>query len=125
MRLDLKALRSFATRALAACEAESSAKPLPAQIEVTLLSDAAITKVHRDFMGIDGPTDVLTFEHGELLIGVPTARRYAAEYGCPLDEELARYIVHGLLHLRGWRDAVPKERAAMHRRQESILRTTF
>ena len=88
---------------------------------MTFVSDAAIARVHRDFMNIPGATDVITFAHGEIVISTETAQLNAAQYGRPLGEELARYLVHGLLHLNGYEDKKPADAARMHRMQERIL----
>jgi probable rRNA maturation factor len=72
-------------------------------------------------MNIDGPADVITFHHGEIVIGTEVAERQAAEYGEPLAREILRYLVHGLLHLAGHEDANPAERAAMEAAQETII----
>ena len=72
-------------------------------------------------MDIEGPTDVITFHHGEIVIGAEVAERQAAEYGEPLAREILRYFVHGLLHLAGHEDADPTECAAMETIQESIV----
>jgi len=118
-------LRHFAPVALAEClrHPAHGAAPLPLlpEVEVTLVSDATIARVHRDFMEIPGATDVITFDHGEIVISTETAQANATEYGRPLDEELARYIVHGLLHLNGYEDKEPAAAARMHRVQERIL----
>ena len=76
-----------------------------ATLEVALVDDATSDRVHRDFMNIEGPTDVITFHHGEIVIGAEVAQRQAAEYGEPLAREILRYLVHGLLHLAGHEDA--------------------
>jgi len=91
------------------------------EIEVTFVSDRTIAKVHRDFMNIPGATDVITFAHGEIIISTETARENAGLYGRSLDEELARYLVHGLLHLNGYEDETPEQATQMHRAQEEIL----
>ena len=72
-------------------------------------------------MNIEGPTDVITFHHGEIVIGAQVAERQAAEYAEPLAREILRYMVHGLLHLAGHEDAQPEERAAMEAAQETIV----
>ena len=72
-------------------------------------------------MDIEGPTDVITFHHGEIVIGAEVAERQAAEYGEPLPREILRYFVHGLLHLAGHEDEEPAERAAMEAVQETIV----
>jgi probable rRNA maturation factor len=112
--VDLAALTDLARRAAAACD-------LPA-VEISLVSDRRIAALHRQFLQVRGATDVITFEHGEIVISAETAEREAHARGEPLARELARYIVHGLLHLRGHEDATPSARAIMWRAQERLLR---
>ena len=121
----LTALESIANEAadLALANAASEDSPLAhlATLEVALVDDATSDRVHRDFMNIEGPTDVITFHHGEIVIGAEVAERQAAEYGEPLAREILRYFIHGLLHLAGHEDADPAERAAMEAIQETIV----
>ena len=107
--------------ALAHAAAPDSPLSLLGTLEVALVDDETSARVHRDFMNIDGPTDVITFHHGEIVIGTEVAARQAAEYGEPLAREILRYFVHGLLHLAGHEDAEPAERAAMEAAQETIV----
>ncbi len=107
----------------AACE-DSPLENL-ATLEVALVDDAASARVHMDFMQIDGPTDVITFHHGEIVIGAEVAARQAAEYGEPLPREILRYLVHGLLHLAGHDDADAGDRATMEAAQERIVTTLW
>ena len=92
-----------------------------ATLEVAIVDDATSDQVHRDFMDIEGPTDVITFHHGEIVIGAEVAERQAAEYDEPLAREILRYMVHGLLHLAGHEDEDPAERATMEAAQETIV----
>jgi len=92
------------------------------EVVITLVSDAKIARVHLDFMGIPGATDVITFHHGEIIISVETAAANAARFRRPLDEEIALYIVHGLLHLQGYLDKRDADAAQMRRTQAAILR---
>ena len=78
--------------------------PIPEEILVVLVSDRKISAIHEQFMGIAGATDVITFQHGEILISVETAARQAIEYESDLSRELRLYIAHGLLHLAGYDD---------------------
>ncbi len=123
--LDLPQLLSFAQEAGAACaRRKHSAGSTPAsldKVEVSLVSDRRIAALHWQFLQIRGATDVLTFEHGEMVISAETAVRAARAHGEKLEREVARYIVHGLLHLRGYSDAAPAVRARMWRVQEAIL----
>ena len=93
-----------------------------AEVEIAIVSDRVIARVHRDFMDLPGATDVITFAHGEIVMSAPTAQRYAREYGHSTDEELALYTIHGLLHLNGFEDAAARAAARMHRTQERVLR---
>lgn len=104
----------------AAAEDDSPLSHL-ATLEVALVDDETSEKVHLDFMAIEGPTDVITFHHGEIVIGVEVAERQAAEYEEPLGREILRYFVHGLLHLAGHEDAEEDERKVMEAAQEEIV----
>ncbi len=110
-----------ADMALARAAAPDSPLSLLATLEVALVDDETSDRVHRDFMDIEGPTDVITFHHGEIVIGAEVAGRQAAEYGEPLAREILRYLVHGLLHLAGHEDADPAESATMEAAQEEIV----
>ena len=94
---------------------------LLATLEIAIVDDATSAQVHLDFMDIDGPTDVITFHHGEIVIGAEIAQRQAAEFGEPVPREILRYIVHGLLHLAGHEDAEPGAHAEMEAAQEEIV----
>jgi probable rRNA maturation factor len=125
VRVDLPWLQRFAPLALAGCEAEGLAPGAALgsldEIEVSIVSDRAIAEVHRRFMNIPGATDVLTFEHGEIIISAATAARYAAEYSQPLEHELGLYIIHGLLHLNGHDDLAEPAASRMKATQAAIL----
>lgn len=92
-----------------------------ATLEAALVDDETSDRVHREFMDIEGATDVITFHHGEIVIGAEVALRQAAEFGEPPAREILRYLVHGILHLAGHEDASETDRARMEAAQESIL----
>lgn len=91
------------------------------EVEVALVDDEASARVHHDFMGIEGATDVITFDHGEIVIGVEVAGRQAVEFGESLERELFRYLVHGLLHLAGHEDESEDDRKRMEQVQEALV----
>jgi probable rRNA maturation factor len=91
------------------------------EIGVVLLSDRRMAELHKRFLNETGPTDVITFQHGEVVISAETARRQARAFGTTLEEELSLYIVHGLLHLCGFDDRTPKGAAEMKRLQEKLV----
>ena len=91
------------------------------EIEVSFINDDAISAAHAQFMNDPSPTDVITFQHGEMLISTDTAIRQAAAHSQNPQRECALYIIHGLLHLHGHDDHDAAESDAMRRLQESIL----
>lgn len=97
---------------------------LPA-VEISILGARAMAKVHRDFLGIPGPTDVITFPYGEILVCAPIAAERAKEFGHDTTTELALYAIHGLLHLSGLNDTTPAKFQRMTATQEKILAATL
>ncbi len=127
IRVDLPWLRRFAALALAPAadcsdDGRFALRALE-EIEVTLVSDRTIARIHQEFMSMPDATDVITFEHGELIISAETARRRAPEFGLRLEEEIALYTVHGLLHLNGFEDADPKDASRMRAAQSRIWKS--
>jgi probable rRNA maturation factor len=132
-RIDLKLLGSRARRALAALGHRSS------ELSLSLVDDAEIQELNRTWRGIDRPTDVLSFSlvegdcelHrgsllGDVVIGVEIAARQARNRHRAYDEELARLLIHGLLHLLGHdheADAEYREMRAEERRLWQICRS--
>jgi probable rRNA maturation factor len=118
-------LESLAAAALPHCLAIAKKKhaelaTLPA-VEISILGARAMAKVHRDFLGIPGPTDVITFPYGEILVCAPVAAQRAREFGHDTTTELALYLIHGLLHLSGHDDTSPAQARRMAATQEKIL----
>jgi probable rRNA maturation factor len=123
VKVDLPKIRRIVEVALPLCVGTPRKKglALPSEVEITLLGEAAIARVHGEFLEDPTPTDVITFEHGEILIGVPIAAANAKKFRHPTDHEVALCAIHGLLHLLGYDDLTEKERVIMHARQEEIL----
>jgi probable rRNA maturation factor len=119
-------LQNFAAKATLRClqlpERKKTDLSRLSEIFVWLISDRRMAQLHRKFMHRTGPTDVLTFQHGEIFIGVETAKIHARAFGNSLASELRLYIVHGLLHLHGCDDQTRTSAQKMHKMQEKILR---
>ena len=90
-------------------------------VEITVLGERAMAKVHRDFLSIHGATDVITFPYGEILVCAPVAAKRAREFGHDTTTELALYAIHGLLHLSGHDDTTPAKEKCIAAAQEKIL----
>jgi probable rRNA maturation factor len=105
----------------------------PASLSLTLIGDDAMRTLNRDYRGKDAPTDVLSFPLdgatpsanqerllGDVVISVDTARRQAKAYDAPLQRELYRLLIHGLLHLRGHDHLRAGERRVMEREERRL-----
>jgi probable rRNA maturation factor len=118
-------LERFAAKAVRACLEAGQRAPTDltrlSEVFVWLVSDRRMASLHLQFLNQTGPTDVLTFQHGEIFISVETARRHARVFGNPLARELRLYIVHGLLHLHGFDDRRRADARKMERMQRRIL----
>ena len=94
------------------------------EIFILFISDRRMASLHRRFLKQSGSTDVLTFQHGEILISAETARRQARTFGNSLARELRLYVVHGLLHLHGLDDRSEADARRIKAAQEKILAAT-
>ena len=126
IRVRLPELQAFAESALGLALA---AKPRAggvlhqlAEVGVVLVSDARIAQLHKRFMDIAGPTDVMTFQHGEIFVSVETAKANAGRFGSTTNGEIRLYIAHGILHLAGYDDTTATTAAEMTKAQEQLVR---
>lgn len=104
-----------------------------ASVSILITTDEAIHELNREFLGVDRPTDVISFpagdplpgqeegQLGDLAISLDTARRRAREDGRTLAAELARYLAHGLLHLLGYDHEISEEEARRMAEKEAAL----
>ncbi len=97
-------------------------------VTMVLTTDEHLRELHRQFMGINEETDVMTFpldgdgeRGGDIVISVDRAEEQAAEVGQSLSDEIRFLATHGLLHLCGWDDLDDASRAAMLARQADLL----
>ncbi|MCL4232301.1 MAG: rRNA maturation RNase YbeY [Dehalococcoidia bacterium] len=130
--VDIRDLRLLSERVMAGEDVAAGTA-----LAVILTGDDDLRRMNRDFLGIDEPTDVLSFPDeaddfiqgvasepllGDIAIALPTAERQAQAAGHPLAAELAHLLVHGILHLCGY-DHVnsAEEEAKMRAREEHYL----
>ena len=86
--ISLQKLRMFAAEALTELPVQRQPGKPPEQINIVFVSDARIAWLHRTYMSIGGPTDVITFHHGDIFISVETAARQAKEFRTSFEYEL-------------------------------------
>ena len=101
-----------------------------ANIGLVLMSDEQMSYLHQRHLGLDGPTDVLTFDlreyegpevEGEIALGLGVARREGLRRGHGTETELALYAIHGVLHLLNYSDEDKDSAAVMHAMEDRIL----
>jgi len=91
------------------------------EITVLIVSDQRMAALHQEFCGLAGPTDVLTFRHGEIVISAEMAARQAKVFRSSLAGEIRLYLLHGLLHLAGFNDVGPRQRKQMLQLQGKLF----
>lgn len=130
--LDVEALHHLSVRVMAGENIDAGTS-----LAVLITDDDEIRRMNHQFLGIDEPTDVLSFPDeaddfvqgmseeqllGDIAISLPTAVRQAEQAGHSLDAELAHLLTHGILHLCGYDHVTsPEDEAAMRAREEHYL----
>ncbi|MBF0494144.1 MAG: rRNA maturation RNase YbeY [Candidatus Omnitrophica bacterium] len=106
-----------------------------AAVNIVFVSDSEIKKLNKCFLNEDCPTDVIsfwqetcdTFRHadknflGDIAISTDRARVNAGLFGKTYEEEILLYVIHGILHLSGYKDYTVRDRKIMENIQEEIL----
>lgn len=118
------------TQAICSALEESGMFPIgQGELSIVFVSDPMIGSIHADFMDDPTPTDVITFPAdptmesvGEIIVSVDHAKERADALGEPFSRELTLYIVHGWLHLSGFDDRTPADRARMREAEQRALR---
>ena len=83
-------------------------------------SDESLLKINKEFLKHETLTDVITFDYsaskavsGEVFISVDRVRENAKEFDQDFNDEIRRVMIHGVLHLCGYKDKTPKDKALM------------
>lgn len=123
---DLDLLEQAAIAALTHQSAEGD-------LTIVLADDEQLRRLNRDFLGIDAPTDVLSFPAsetdpetgeaylGDIILSISRAHAQAQSAGHSLADECQLLVVHGVLHLLGHDHAEADEKAKMWKAQSEIL----
>lgn len=120
---------------------KSEGKPANTEVSISFVDDPTIAELNERFRGMEGPTDVLSFECdniaddmtaadepgcpiyelGDVIIAPDVAARQAEEYGNSLEQEVSLLLVHGLLHLCGYDHIRDDEAEVMEARERELL----
>jgi probable rRNA maturation factor len=102
-------------------------------LTLVLTTNEQLHRLNREYLGVDAPTDVLSFPAsetdpdtgrnylGDILISIPRAEAQARAANHPLADEARLLVIHGVLHLLGHDHAEVKEKAKMWKAQREIL----
>lgn len=101
----------------------------PSELSFIFVDDKYLTRLHDEYLNDKSQTDVITFDvsdeqkdlKGEIYISVERAKDQSGEYGTDINEELYRYVIHGVLHLCGYEDKEDEARVAMKEKEEYYL----
>jgi probable rRNA maturation factor len=107
--------------------------PAEAELTIVLSDDTQLHELNKQYLGIDAPTDVLSFPSdevdpetearylGDVILSIPRATQQAEAAGHRMEEEAQLLVVHGTLHLLGHDHAEPEEKARMWQAQSEVM----
>ena len=99
------------------------------EINYVFCSDSYLLTMNQGFLKHNTLTDIITFDNsektsvleGEIYISVERVEENAKKYNVPFEDELNRVMIHGVLHLLGYKDKKPTEKAIMRKKEEACL----
>jgi probable rRNA maturation factor len=101
-------------------------------ISISFVNDSEISRINRQSLHRSGATDVIAFDLsekglpvervGDVYISVDTAVRNSERFGVTPAEEMLRLIIHGVLHVLGYRDTTSPETRKIRKVQESVVK---
>ena len=101
-----------------------------AEISFIFGDDDLLNKLKKEFFNLDHLTDVIAFRlnddeekviEGEIYISIPRAKENAIKFKEPFNRELGRLIIHGCLHLLGFKDESNNEKIEMRDQEDHYL----
>jgi rRNA maturation RNase YbeY len=106
---------------------------LEGEITFVFCSDDYLLKINEEFLNHNTYTDIISFDysldkelHGEIYISTERIVENASEYKTAFIDELHRVIIHGILHLCGYKDKNEREKEIMRKKEnQSLLSRKF
>lgn len=102
---------------------------MPGEINYVFCNDERILAVNKEFLKLDFYTDIITFDYsnyailsGDIYISLETVASNAKQLDIPFETELHRVIVHGILHLCGFKDKTRDESTQMRKLEDKALK---
>lgn len=98
-------------------------------ISFIFCSDTYLLEVNKQYLNHDYFTDIITFDYvegnlisGDIFISCDRVKENAAEFKTGFDNELFRIIIHGVLHLLGYKDKSKKDKLLMTEKEDMYLK---
>jgi rRNA maturation RNase YbeY len=98
-------------------------------LEINFISSDDIKKINKKYLNHDYATDVITFSYssdkknidGEIIISIDDAQINSRKFKVSFYEEIARLVIHGVLHLLGYDDQITSDKKVMKRMENKLL----
>lgn len=98
-------------------------------INYIFCDDDYLLNINKEFLKHKTLTDIITFDNseginlsGEIYISIERVKENAANYATSFNDELRRVMVHGVLHLCGYKDKSKRESSLMRKKENQSLR---
>jgi probable rRNA maturation factor len=95
---------------------------------VVFVDKKTMSGINKHFLNHKGLTDVISFKYpkeeikGEIIVSPDAAKIYSKENGVSFEQELSRYVLHGLLHWQGYDDCTIRQKALMRSLEDKLLK---
>src|SRR5687767_1046315 len=103
-------------------------KKRPGTLNFVFTSDAELLKANIHFLDHSTYTDIITFDycvedtvHGDILISIERVQENAQKFKVAFEDELRRVMIHGVLHLCGYKDKTRTAAALMRKKENQAL----
>lgn len=101
-------------------------------INIILCSDEYLLKMNQQYLNHDTFTDIITFDYsekgklsGDLFISIERVKENSTQFSGKVYNELLRVMVHGVLHLCGYKDKTPQDEKLMREKEDENLSIFF
>ena len=99
------------------------------QLNYNFMSDESLLKINKEYLKHNTYTDIITFNYnegkeiaGDIFISIDRVKENAGKFGVKFEEELHRVMIHGVLHLCGYKDKTKTDSVLMRKKENASLR---
>lgn len=99
------------------------------ELSYVFTSDESLLEINQSYLNHDTFTDIITFDYseeedvvnGEIIISVDRVKENAEKYEVDFKHELARVMIHGVIHLLGYDDKTPNQKTIMRKKENTCI----